>query len=163
MNITNIVRNDKVIETKIKSCWLGHISYSSLGSVITVATTGMAVTHWWVSIKTETHWYCAFILLAASVESKNGITWTIIQPSTDWVGSVGCNNNCDPYNGVTDCEQYLPILCITLYNLFPQPSCLKCNDSGSTPCWTGGIFTTTAPIRGADITTRQIADYECQR
>ena len=46
--LDNVDRSDKVVEIKVKSCWLGHGFYSSLGSAITGTFTGNSLTHWWV-------------------------------------------------------------------------------------------------------------------
>ena len=101
--------------------------------------------------------------LVLSTTTKTGLTWRInpAQQSNDWVNSVSCSG-CNPYNGDTDCEKYLPVLCITHHRMFPQPSSLVCRNP-SRPCWAGGIFTTTIPIKGASITTKSVGDEACKQ
>lgn len=103
----------------------------------------------------------ASLVLAATTNS--GLTWKI-NPATasgNWVNSVSCAG-CDPYDGDTDCNNYLPILCITHHRHFPQPSSLTCPNP-SRPCWSGGIFTTTIPVQGASIVDKSAGDDACKQ
>jgi len=57
--LCSVDRTDKVLQVRIRSCWLGHGFYSSLGSAFTGSLTGNSLTHWWAEISTERGWYCA--------------------------------------------------------------------------------------------------------
>ena len=50
----------RVVRIRVRSIWLRHGSYASVGSAITTVATGNPLTHWWVEIETEDNvWYCA--------------------------------------------------------------------------------------------------------
>ena len=102
-------------------------------------------------------------LLIFCVSAKKGLTWAITPATSadDWVNRVSCSN-CNPYNGDTECEDYLPVLCITHHKTFPQPSSLKCRNRYR-PCWAGGIFTTTIPVKGSSITNKSVGDEACKQ
>ena len=57
-NVTSVDREEKVIRIRVRSCWLSHGFYSSIGSVVT-GITGNSLTHWWVEIETDKGWYSA--------------------------------------------------------------------------------------------------------
>jgi len=53
--------NLKVVSARVYSAWIGHGSYSAIGSFFTGLFTGNSITHWWVEIQTSDPniWYCA--------------------------------------------------------------------------------------------------------
>ena len=55
----NLDINDEIVEAEIRQCWIGNDKIAKFGSLFTKALTGMAVTHWWVKIKTLKGYYCA--------------------------------------------------------------------------------------------------------
>lgn len=105
-----------------------------------------------------------FLVLIYTGSAATGLTW-VLNPgnaSSNWIGAVGCRTTCDPYVGDTDCEEYLPILCINLHNVLAQPSSFTCPNP-SRPCWAGAVFTTTIPFKGDDLTSKAVGDFECRR
>lgn len=110
-------------------------------------------------MKTITVTFLLLICFSHLGLAQNGLTWKINpgNAGNNWIGSVSCAN-CNPYNGDTSCQEYLPIICITHHNLLPQPSSFTCPNP-SRPCWAGGIFTTTIPIKGADLTSKSVGDF----
>lgn len=79
-------------------------------------------------------------------------------------------NGCNPQNGDTLCTQKLPILCIVHARTLPRPYYKYYSDFTpySNPDqsfyegWTGGVISTTDPVRGLDIDSYKTGDNLCK-
>ena len=100
-----------------------------------------------------------------TVVTAKGMTWT--KTSVDdnlGVIDVGCGytpgagNQCDPYEGDTDCNAELPVLCFYDANL-PKPSTLVIPNNYHE--WSGGIVATTERVAGNSFASIQEANTFC--
>jgi hypothetical protein len=57
-SLQSVDRSDRVLEIRVRSCWLMHGFGAALASSFTWVT-GNSATHWWVEIETQRGWYCA--------------------------------------------------------------------------------------------------------
>ena len=86
-----------------------------------------------------------------------------------WAGRFSCNN-CNPFEGDQPCTKALPLLCISNYKVASRPfytvaiefTPFAITDGGYYDPWVGGVFTTTLPIRGSDISSYSIGDNLCK-
>lgn len=86
-----------------------------------------------------------------------------------WAGRFSCNN-CNPFEGDQPCTKSLPLLCISNYKTVVRPhytvaiqyTPFAITDGGYYDGWTGGVFTTTLPVRGSSITSYQVGDNICK-
>jgi hypothetical protein len=81
---------------------------------------------------------------------KKGLTFqATVLPSykNNWAGRFSCNN-CNPFEGDTNCNRSLPLLCLTnakavirpYYNIVIQFTLFSVADGGYYDGWTGGLF-----------------------
>jgi len=112
----------------------------------------------------------ASVGFAQSVIAQDGMTWTKTGVDDIYgVVDVGCGhtptstggfNQCDPYNGDTDCDALLPVLCFLPAGL-PKPHNL------STPShyhqWSGGVVATTPIVSGNSFATVGEVDDFCRK
>ena len=111
--------------------------------------------------------------IPTAVQPNNkGMTFqATVWPSyeTSWAGRFSCNN-CNPFEGDQPCTKSLPILCISspksisrpFYPIQIQYTPFSITDGGYYDGWTGGVVTSTLPVRGSDITSYSVGDKICK-
>ena len=101
-----------------------------------------------------------------------GLTFAAVTPTSPQpdATAMGCHgqpgptdkphkNSCNPYEGDTSCRAALPVLCL-------NPSAIAKPDAanGDPPVgWTAATLGATAPVMGAILQSRPIADARCEK
>lgn len=104
--------------------------------------------------------------------ANKGLTFqATVFPSyeSSWAGRFSCNN-CNPFEGDQPCSKALPIVCIVhhktivrpRYRIAIQHTPFAVQDGGYYDSWTGGVFATTLPVRGSDISSYEVGNNLCK-
>ena len=110
--------------------------------------------------------------VANTLPIKKGLTMqATVWPSyqNNWAGRFSCNN-CNPFEGDTNCNHSLPLVCISnpksvirpYYNIATQFTPFTVLDGGYYDGWTGGVIQVTLPVQGSAITSYKVGDSLCK-
>lgn len=113
--------------------------------------------------------------VASGAASKKGMTWGVDADTEtpDGVAYVSCHGepatehgSCDAYVGDTSCTIPLPLLCLQVDDTPEPPGLLAPAVNAALPDdfyagWAGGRVATTAPMRGTELKSREIANQIC--
>lgn len=122
-------------------------------------TTGIILPHLWTGhVAPSSDWetFCTH-----EAAEDRGLTWAWRgADSVTGISIIGCSANgedCDPYQGDTNCATALPVLCFSDMT-FPVPPNLQTSKHYE---WSGGVIATTSPRMGNSFSSLADVDAFC--